>query len=194
MPNGLGRATNSIFTGRALSAVNLATPGALGRSYPSGWGSGVGNDFVGWPRTGAMCAPPVQCCCKGPITIGPGEVRPILADWSAWLQSDSMQGFNLYEIASAQLLDVTRTPMLPADPKIIKVVRNTQDPDPPDNSDVKGLIDIVPPYGMRLMIEAAPDAPIGRQFKLDFCAVACDGCEGRKARMCDCIVITIQEC
>jgi hypothetical protein len=27
------------------------------------------SDWIGWPRTGAMCAPIVQCCCKGPWTI-----------------------------------------------------------------------------------------------------------------------------
>src|SRR5215475_6097313 len=167
MPNGaaLGRAVSSVSMGRVLSSLNLGTAGPAGRVYPA-WGSGVGNDFVGWPRTAAMCVPPIQCCCKGPITVGPGEVRPVFGDWTGWLQSDSMQGFNLFEIASAQLLDVTRTPMIPADPAIIKIVRNTQDPAPPNNGDVKGLIDLVPPSGMRFMIEAAPDAPIGKQFKL----------------------------
>ena len=35
--------------------------------------SAARSDWIGWPRTGAMCAPIVQCYCRGPWTIAPGD-------------------------------------------------------------------------------------------------------------------------
>jgi hypothetical protein len=153
------------------------------------------SDWIGWPRTGAMCAPLIQCCCKGPFTIAPGEVASLLMNWRAWLTSESAQGFNLYEVHSASLWDMTRSPPQIANPAVIKITSGTEnDPDPPDNSDVAALISVLPPFGTKTLIAVSPNARIGRLFKLELCVVACDGCAGRKIRQCDCIAIAIQEC
>jgi hypothetical protein len=152
-------------------------------------------DWIGWPRTGAMCAPLVQCCCKGPWTIAPGEVQSLLMNWRAWLTSESAQGFNMYEVHSAALWDMGRSPPRIADPDIIKITSGTaNDPDIPDNSAAAALVSVLPPYGTQALVEVSRDARIGQQFKLEICVVACDGCAGRKIRMCDCVVVVVAEC
>ena len=91
------------------------------------------SDWIGWPRTGAMCAPLIQCCCKGPWTIAPGEVQSLLMNWRAWLTSESVQGFNLYEVYSASLWDMGKSAPQIANPAVIKITSGTEnDPDPPD--------------------------------------------------------------
>jgi len=110
-------------------------------------------DWIGWPRTGAMCAPLIQCCCKGPWAIAPGEVQPLLLNWRAWLSSEATQGFNLYEVYSASLWDMGKSPPLIADPDIIKITSGTaDDPDPPDNSDAADLVALRPPFGTQVLI------------------------------------------
>lgn len=192
MPNGtasvyVSRAARTVFAGRPV------TPLYGGVESPQfGYAS---RDFAPWPwpGIGGVCRPIVQCCCKGPVTIAPGEIAPIVIDWGQWLNSLQGLGYQIDSVASASLLDPTEN-MEPADPDVIKVVsgRNT-DPDPPDNSDVAGLISLAPPYGTVALIEVAPDARIGAQYKLDICCVAHD-CDGRKIRKCDCVVITVAEC
>lgn len=187
----MGRATGSIYAGRTLSALRMNGGDPAGRTFPAFPGSGY--DWPAFPRSG-LCTPVVQCCCKT-WQIGPGETLPLLLRWDQWLSSDALQGFQLFGVASASLFDMGKAPPAPADPDIIKVLTGkVGDPDPPDNSDVAKLISMLPPNAMSLLIAASKDAPISSQYKLDLCAVACDGCEGRKITMCDCVAITIQEC
>jgi hypothetical protein len=123
-------------------------------------------------------------------------------NWGAWLTSEATQGFNLYEVDSASLWDMTRSlwdmtrsPPQIADPAIIKITSGTiNDPDPPDNSDAAELVSVIPPHGTEMLIAVAKDARIGALYRLDLCVVACDGCADRKIRMCDCVVIVIAEC
>jgi hypothetical protein len=96
---------------------------------------------------------------------------------------------------SASLWDMGTSPPQIADPAIIKITSGMiNDPDPPDNSDVADLVSVMPPYGTQTLIAVAKDARVGALYRLDLCVVACDGCAGRKIRMCDCVVIAIAEC
>ena len=184
-----------ISAGRAISTLSGAPPGGFGLP-------GNGNGFytasspAAWPRFGALCSPPVVCCCKGPWNIAPGERQPLTMTWDAWLQS--VPGYSLVGVASASLWRMTGVPSPEiADPTMIKVVSGIsgKDPEEPDNSDVADLIGMLPQLnGTQTLIEVAPDAPLGQQFKLDMCIEACEGCRGREIRMCDCFVIVIQEC
>ena len=125
-------------------------------------------DWIGWPRTGAMCAPLVQCCCKGPWTLAPGEVQSLLLNWRAWLTSEAVQGFNLYAVAQASLWDMTKSPPQIADANIIKITSGTvNDPDPPDNSDAADLFALRPPFGAQTLISVSQNARIG-QFHPSF--------------------------
>lgn len=183
MPNGgstiyAGRATNSIYTGRATPAIPA---GAY--AFPRG-------AVAGWPSQG-LCAPPVQCCCKGPVNIAPGEIQSLVMQWATWL--DSVPGYALNAVASASLWDMTTSPPQPANPDVIKVVSGGGADEEPDNSEVKSLVGLIPPYGTQVLIEASADAEIGAQYKLEICLVARD-CDGRKIRQCDCVVIVIAEC
>jgi hypothetical protein len=106
-----------------------------------------------------------------------------------------MGGFTMYGVASAALMDMTVHPPQPADENDIRVVSGTgDDPVPPDNSDVKGLVHLLPHYAAtQIMVMVAPDARIGSQYRLNVCATARD-CDGRKATMCDCVMVVIAEC
>src|SRR5262249_43975822 len=104
-------------------------------------------------------------------------------------------GFNLYEVHSSSLWDMGKSPPQTANPAIIKITSGMiNDPDPPDNSDVADLVSVMPPYGTQTLIAVAKDARVGALYRLDLCVVACDGCAGRKIRMCDCVVIAIAKC
>lgn len=202
MANGIiagGRAISTVFGGRGISPVS----GLMG-----GWGALAPGGFYSpsspsaWPRTGAMCAPQVQCCCDGPWNIGPGETQPLVYDVSQWLAS--VPGYQLIGVSAAALFDMTRSPPIAADPEVVRVVTGIygRDPEPPDNSDVAELISLVSMVNpvmnvttaVETLIQAGPNAPIGAQFKLDLCLVACSGCDGKKIVQCRCIIITVAEC
>lgn len=181
-----GRASPSLYGGRASPALITGNGAAYGLG-----GSGAPSI---WPRTGGMCAPIQQCCCLGPVTIAPGEIKQITINWANWIEGNP--GFNMSEVARSDLYDMTTGPRpFIADPDIMKVTSGIadRDPDPPDNSDVAKLITKVPPYGTMAIIEAGPDAPIGAGYKLDICLVAHD-CAGRMIRQCECVGITVAEC
>lgn len=138
-----------------------------------------------------ICAP-VQCCCKGPWTIGPGETLPLILDWSRWL--NSIGGYNMNVVSKASLTDIIASPQVAADPLKIRVIAgNGETPDPADNSDVASVVNLMPPAATSAMIEVAPDATIGAQYRFDICLTARD-CDGRKATMCDCVMVVIQQC
>src|SRR5262245_43954439 len=150
-----GRAVNSIFGGRALS--NLQGFGGQGLGTMPGPAS--------WPRTGAMCAPIVQCCCKGPWTIAPGETQPIIMDWSPWIAS--VPGYNINKVDTAALWDMNVSPPVPSNPNVIKIVSGqSDDPDTPDNSEAAALLGLIPPYGVQALIEVGEGAQIGFQYRL----------------------------
>src|SRR5262245_1194497 len=188
-----GRSANTIMGGRAVNGITAAAaPGAF-RSDNGGMAGYVDWRWVGWPRTGAMCAPIVQCCCKGPWSLAPGEIQPLIIDWSRWIAS--LPGYVANCIDTASLWDMTLAVPAPADPAIIKMTsgQESADPDPPDNSDVADLISLVPPSAVQVLISASEQAKIGAQYRLSLCLSARD-CDGRRIRMCDCVVITIAEC
>ena len=58
---------------------------------------------------------------------------------------------------------------------------------------VEEVISLMPPCATQVLIEAAPGATIGAQYRLSLCLVARD-CEGRRIKMRDCVVIVIAEC
>jgi len=184
-----------MFMGRRLSTVNMGNPGGVaGRTYPSGmfpdpWSWVHGQAM--WPRSPALCAPQAQCCCKGPWQIGPGERQPLFMDLTNWI--NGVPGYNLNAVESASLWDMNKAPPAVADPDVIKVISGLDDSETPDNEHAEDFISISPPCAAQAVIEAAPDARIGSQYKLDICFIARD-CDGRKIRLCDCIVITIAEC
>jgi hypothetical protein len=191
MPNGasvyVGRGVNSVFTGRAVPTVN---GGVAGSAF--GYAS---RDFAPWPwpRLAGACKPIVQCCCAGPVNIAPGEVQPIIMNWGAWIESLQGLEYRLDSILALSLLDPAEN-MQAADAGIIKIISGRDgDPDPPDNTEAAQLASLAPPYGVQVLIEVAPDARIGAQYKLDICVGAHD-CDGRKIRQCSCVVITIAEC
>jgi len=175
----------TIYAGRAVRP--LSTGRAIGSIVPS-----PAIDTTIWPRTGAMCAPLVQCCCKGPWSIGPGETLPLVLDWSQWLAS--LPGYNLNKVAEMDLFDMTVNPPRPADHDIITITTGTgDDPDEPDNADLADRVSLIPPSAMQMLVEVSEEAVIGAQFKLSLAVTARD-CDGRRITMRDCVVITIAEC
>src|SRR5262245_13240735 len=177
-----GRAVTSIFGGRALS--NLQGLGGQGLGTMPGPAS--------WPRTGAMCAPIQQCCCKGPWTIAPGETQPLIMDWSPWVTS--ALGCQINKVDTEPSWDMNVSPPAPAPPGVIKIVSGMSgDPEPPNNSEAAALLGLIPPYGVQALIEVGEGAAIGAQYRLSLCLIARD-CDGRKIKQCDCVVITIAEC
>jgi hypothetical protein len=137
------------------------------------------------------CAP-VQCCCKGPWSIGPGETLPMLLDWSRWLAS--VPGYNLNAVASAALLDMNVNPPAPANPAEIAVVSGQgDDPDPPDNSDVAELVSLMPPTVTQALFSVGADTAIGRMYRFNIAVTARD-CDGRKITMQDCVMVVVQQC
>lgn len=64
----------------------------------------------------------------------------------------------------------------------------------PGWSDTGSDVSVIPPFATQTLIEVSKDATIGAQYRLSICLMACDGCDGRKMRMCDCVVIVIAEC
>ena len=112
-------ANGTLLGGRAVDTLSG------GRAVATSWAS---ND-VGWPRTGAMCAPVQPCCCKGPWEIGLGETLPVSMLWQRWI--DSVPGYTLNKVTEASLLDVNVNPERPADPEIIKLVTGTDEDEEP---------------------------------------------------------------
>jgi hypothetical protein len=139
----------------------------------------------------SYCAP-IQCCCKGPWNIGPGETLPMVLDWSRWLAS--VPGYNINEVKSAALMDMTVNPPVPADAAVIKIVSGMgDDPDPPDNNDAADLVGLIPPTATQALFEVAPDAAIGKQFRFNIAVTARD-CDGRKITMQDCVMVVVAQC
>jgi hypothetical protein len=140
-----------------------------------------------------LCAP-IQCCCKGPWTIGPGETQPLTLDWSRWLNSSAMGGFTLNAVSSASLVDMTAHPPQPADPDDIRIVSGLGDDAEPDNAEAKGLVNLLPAYAAtQIMIAVAEDVRVGSQYRLNLAVTARD-CDGRRATMRDCVMIVVAEC
>jgi hypothetical protein len=178
--------------GGALSQVRFGIAGPSGRTYPSGmfpdpwsWTHGAAM----WPRS-PLCQPIQQCCCKL-WTLAPGNRQPLLMDWTQWLTS--VPGYGLNAVESATLWDVGKAPPVVADPAKIKIVSGTDDDETPDNDDAALFVSLIPPCAAQVLVEAAPNVPLGQQFKFDICIIARD-CDGRRLRKCDCVVITMQEC
>lgn len=140
-----------------------------------------------------MYCAPVQCCCKGPWSIGPGETMPMIMDWSRWLAS--VPGYNLNEVTKAELLDMMVTPVIPADPAKLKVTTGIvgDDPDPPNNADVAELVDVLPPTATQALFTAGADATIGSQYRFNISVTARD-CDGRKITAVDCVMVVIAQC
>lgn len=184
MPNGTmilaGRSSGTIYAGRASAPVTVGQLQVPSISAPL------------W-RSGGACLPIPQCCCKGPVTIAPGETALIPLNWATWV--DSTQ-YNIYSVDEATLYDMSESPPVPADPDVIKITTgiNGSDPAVVDNADAADLVKVIPPYGTNLMISVARDAVIGKQYKLTVCVLACSGCDPGKLRQCDCVVITVAEC
>lgn len=224
MANGIigGRSNQTIYGGRAVGRVGGPLPGlpAPGWSGPGMPPTFWPNGMVGWPRAGSMCQPLVQCCCLGPWSLAPGEVQPLVWDWSSWINSEGVQGYTIVSVASASLTDPSNG-FAPADPNIIKVTTGIPAPvlaalrrkarkkrdatgvetfeddgeEENPNEDATDYVSLLPQNnGIQVLIEASPDARLGAQFKLDACLTACDGCGGRLIRQCGCVVITIAEC
>lgn len=181
---------SAISAGRSVGSIQTAgfDPG---RVWPWGWGPGMTWGQWGWPR-GGMCTPPVQCCCKGPWNLAPGDIQPLAIDWSQWLTS--VPDYRLKAVLEASLIDMGERPPVPADADVIKIVSGMgDDPDPPDNADAGKLVNVVPPYHTHVLLEAARDAEVGSLYRLNICVQAMD-CDGRKLRHCDCVVVAIAEC
>jgi len=176
--------SSTIAGGRPVSVLNG------GRSVATVVTSWASNE-VGWPRTGAMCAPVQPCCCKGPWEIGPGETLPLTMLWQRWI--DSVPGYTLNKVTEASLLDVNVNPERPADPDVIKLVSGTDDDEEADNEDATDFVGIIPPYLTHTLVAVSPDARIGQQFRFNLAVTARD-CDGRKITMRDCVVIVIAEC
>jgi hypothetical protein len=137
------------------------------------------------------CAP-IQCCCKGPWSIGPGERLPLVMDWSRWLAS--VPGYNLSSVASAALMDMTVNPPVPANATEIKVVSGMgDDPEPPDNGNAAALVGLIPPVGTQTLFEVDSNTPIGKQYRFNIAVTARD-CDGRKITMQDCVMVVIAQC
>lgn len=185
----VGRARGGVNVGRAPQAVAWSSNG--GGFAPNANGS-LFWPTQQWPRPMGICQPLQQCCCAGPVSIAPGEVYPLMINWANWIENTP--GFAIDSIYSASLSDPANA-MEPADPDVIKVTTGIRggDPDPPDNSDVADLISLVPPFGTLVLFEAAPDARLGAQYKLDLCLIAHD-CDGRRIRQCQCLVLVVAEC
>lgn len=186
---------NSFIAGRSSGMINAGRSASslLMGGGPVGWtGSANWNNWP-FPRSSGMCAPIVPCCCKGPVTIAPGEIAPIILNWGAWI--DSVPGYSLNTVAEATLYDMTVVPPAPADEDIIHITSGIGlgDDPPPDNADGAGFVGLIPPYGTQVLIAVSNDARIGAQYRLTICMIARD-CDGRKIRQCDCVVITIAEC
>lgn len=139
----------------------------------------------------SYCAP-IQCCCKGPWSIGPGETLPMVLDWSRWLAS--VPGYNLNAVTSAALMDMTVNPPVAANPDEIKIVSGMgTDPDPPDNGDAADLVGLIPPTATQALFEVAPATAIGKQYRFNIAVTARD-CDGRKITMQDCVMVVVAQC
>lgn len=169
-----GRATPPMLVGRATGPLSVGA---------EDWSSMVMNR--------GACAPIQRCCCAGPISVAPGEIRSVVLNWATWL--DSVPGFQVNAVDEATLFDMTVNPPAPADPAKIKVVFDRDDPDPPDNSDVASLVQLIPPYGTQTFVQVSDDATIGTQYRLNICLVARD-CGGHPIRQCGCVVLVVAEC
>jgi hypothetical protein len=175
-----GRAPAMLYGGRSVSSLSASM-----------------QSLASWSRGHGLCVPTVQCCCKGPWTIAPGEQLALTITWANWL-ADPNGGPPLYfmnKVDEASLYDMTSGRPTPADPEEIRVVTGiaADDPDEFDNADVADLINLRPPFATEVFILASKDARIGSQYRLSMCVLARD-CEGRLQRMCDCFVITVAEC
>lgn len=138
-----------------------------------------------------FCAP-VQCCCKGPWSIGPGETQPLVLEWSRWL--GSVPGYNLNAVTAAALMDMTVNPPVPANAAEIKIVSGMgDDPVPPDNANAAALAGLIPPNFTQTLIEVGPDTAIGKQYRFNIAVTARD-CDGRKITMQDCVMVVIAQC
>lgn len=186
MPNGTmilaGRSSGTIYAGRASAPITVGQLQVPSITAPA------------W-RAGGACLPIPQCCCKGPVTVSPGETRLIMLNWASEVDSTEPP-FAVYSVDEASLYDMSESPPVPANPDVIKISTGIGGTDPPviDNSDAASLVKIRPPYGTNLMITVAPDAMIGKQYKLTICVLACSGCDPGKSRWCDCVVLRVAEC
>jgi hypothetical protein len=116
----------------------------------------------------------------------------MLLDWSRWLAS--VPGYNLNAVASAALLDMNVNPPAPASPTEIAVVSGQgDDPEPPDNSDVAGLVSLMPPTVTQALFSVDADTAIGRMYRFNIAVTARD-CDGRKITMQDCVMVVVQQC
>jgi|GEM_PF-2123424 len=157
--------------------------------------------LVGSWAGGGFCPPVPQCCCVGPWTIKPGETQPLVLQWQRWI--DSVPGYIVNKVTSADLYDMTVNPPGPADPELIWLETDAEDENSDSNGgnddidnpnvDVAGAINIQPPYVTHTRVSVALEAPIGKQFRLNLAVTARD-CDGRKITMRDCVVIVVSEC
>jgi hypothetical protein len=177
-----GRSLSTFYGGRAVQSFRS---GAAASVLPA-------SDFSTWPRTGA-CGPPVQCCCKGPFNIGPGETLPLIVQWSPII--NSVPDYRLSRVTRASLWDMNANPVVPADPSIIRLTPDgiSNDEEESDNEDVADQITIEPPWFTTALVRVAKGAIIGRQYRLNIC-VALRDCRPRELEICDCYVIVIAEC
>jgi hypothetical protein len=130
----------------------------------------------------SLCHPIQPCPCH-PWSITPGDQQPLYVDWAGWLAT--VPGYALNAVEAAELMDLSVSPPVPADPDEIALVSG-MDVEPTPSA--PGFTNIVGTATENL-VRAGADVPVGKAYRLNL-SVAARDCTGRKIKTSDCIFIT----
>jgi len=136
-------------------------------------------------RRGVQCGPFQSCTCLT-WEARPGEQLPIQIDLQGFLAS--IPGFSLSAIESAVIMDLQKSPPVPADEDDIALVSGMAT-DPTQHQ--PGFINLVGDgKGIEALIWTSPTLCAGQCFRLDLVLNFTD-CTGRKLTLRECVVIRI---